>query len=136
MRKATIAHRRQHAAGPRPLHRAAAAAALCLALAGCSWLEPHKIDVQQGNIVDRAARDELRTGMTRKQVRFLLGNPVVSDPFHADRWDYIYYVTQAGQSPYPTPKRLSLFFEGDVLTRVLDEYFDRDDAAQATDGES
>lgn len=135
MRNAIVARIRRHAAGSRRLHRAAAAA-LCLALAGCSLLEPHKIDVQQGNIVDRSARDELRTGMTRKQVRFLLGNPVISDSFHPDRWDYIYYVTPAGRSPDPVPKRLSLFFDGDVLTRVLDEYFDGSEAVEASDGES
>ena len=106
--------------------------ALCMPLAGlllslgataCALLpEPHKIEVQQGNIIDAAALAELRTGMTRQQVRFLLGNPVIRDLFNLNRWDYIYYVSPAGETP--TPKRLTLFFEGDLLTRVLDRYTD------------
>ena len=108
------------------IYRVAAAVLLTVTAAGCSLLpEAHKIDVQQGNIVDRAALDELRTGMTKQQVRFLLGNPVVNDLFHPDRWDYIYYVTPAGEPP--ATKRLTLFFEGSVLTRVLDDYFDKEE---------
>ena len=100
---------------------------LCVGLAGCSLLpDAHKVEVQQGNIVDRAVLDELRTGMTKQQVRFLLGNPVINDIFHPDRWDYIYYVTPAGEAP--TLQRLTLFFEGSVLTRVQDEYFTQEES--------
>ncbi|MDH3451519.1 MAG: outer membrane protein assembly factor BamE, partial [Gammaproteobacteria bacterium] len=60
------------------------------------------------------------------QVRFLLGNPVINDLFHPDRWDYIYYVTPAGETP--NLKRLTLYFEGSVLTRVLDQYFEQPDS--------
>lgn len=110
--------------GNRVLNLSALVVLLCVGLAGCSLLpDAHKVEVQQGNIVDRAALDELRTGMTKQQVRFLLGNPVINDLFHPDRWDYIYYVTPAGKAP--TLKRLTLFFEGSVLTRVQDEYFNR-----------
>lgn len=109
--------------GGRHWRSAGLALALSAAVTGCSLLpDAHKIDVQQGNIVDRAARDELRTGMTKQQVRFLLGNPVINDLFNPDRWDYIYYVTPAGETP--TMKRLTLYFDGSVLTRVQDEYFD------------
>jgi len=135
MRNATISRYRRYTAGL--LHLAAAAVVLSLTAAGCSLLpEAHRIDVQQGNIVDPSAFTELRTGMTSEQVRFLLGNPIISDPFHPQRWDYIYYVTPAGQPPHPIPKRLTLYFEDDVLTRVLDQFFDQSDAAQATDEDS
>lgn len=116
----------------RPARLVAVAALLSLVVTGCSLLpSAHRIDVQQGNIVDRAALAELRTGMSKKQVQFLLGNPILSNSLHPDRWDYIYYVTPAGMSP--TPQRLRLYFEGDVLTRVLDEYFDGDEEF-VTDG--
>ncbi len=118
----TQSNERRHRAHWRG-QRAVAAALLYVAIAGCSLLpNAHKIDVQQGNIVDRATLAELRTGMTKQQVRFLLGNPVINDLFHPDRWDYIYYVTPAGEPP--TPKRLTLFFKGSVLTRVQNDYFD------------
>ena len=114
----------QHHRARRVMTRCCLALLLGVGLAGCSLLpDAHKIDVQQGNIVDRAALDELRTGMTKQQVRFLLGNPVINDLFHPDRWDYIYYVTPAGEPP--TLKRLTLFFDGSVLTRVQDDYFDQ-----------
>ena len=110
----TLGYEQRHRA-----RRCCLALLLSVGLAGCSLLpDAHKIDVQQGNIVDRAALEELRTGMTKQQVRFLLGNPVINDLFHPDRWDYIYYVTPAGEQP--TLKRLTLFFDGSVLSRVQD----------------
>ena len=80
----------------------------------------HKIEVQQGNIVDLEVFEQIEVGMTRQQVRFLLGNPVIIDSFHPDRWDYVYFVTPAGSKP--TPKRLSLHFKDEVLVRIDDQY--------------
>lgn len=78
--------------------------AVCVALlvAGCSgssWiptLKPYRIDIQQGNAVTRQMIAKLKPGMTRAQVRFALGTPLVVDPFHADRWDYVYYYDKPG----------------------------------------
>ncbi|HSQ05349.1 MAG TPA: outer membrane protein assembly factor BamE, partial [Burkholderiales bacterium] len=71
-------------------------ALLLLLLAGCSRvpmlpnLTPYKIDVQQGNYITQDMVAKLKPGMTRSQVRFILGTPLIADPFHAQRWDYLY----------------------------------------------
>lgn len=67
-----------------------------LALAGCSFPGVYKIDIQQGNVVTQDMIDQLRPGMTRKQVRFIMGNPLLTDTFHADRWDYLYSLQPGG----------------------------------------
>ncbi|RMG27455.1 MAG: outer membrane protein assembly factor BamE, partial [Gammaproteobacteria bacterium] len=51
----------------------------------------YRIDIQQGNVVTQEQIDQLRPGMTREQVRYLLGTPLVQDTFHPERWDYVYY---------------------------------------------
>lgn len=98
---------------------------LLLALAGCSTknipLSPHRIDVQQGNALEQEAVDKLKTGMTRSQVRFLLGTPLLIDPFHTNRWDYVYNYRTSGK--LTEKKRLMLIFEGDVLARIEGEGF-------------
>ena len=63
-------------------------------LAGCQTvtlpgLSAHKIDIQQGNYVTQDMVAKLKPGMTRSQVRFALGTPLIADPFHPDRWDYL-----------------------------------------------
>jgi len=63
---------------------------LMLALSGCV----HRIDIQQGNLLDQEDIDRIAVGMTRVQVRALLGTPMVADPFHEERWDYVYYLKQ------------------------------------------
>src|SRR6185369_14998386 len=87
-----------------------------LLLTGC-FLKPHKIDVQQGNFLDQEAIAKLKPGMTRSQVRFLLGTPLITDPFHPERWDYVYYVDNEWQKPKDV-RRLSLVFEGDKLKQA------------------
>lgn len=78
------------------------AAALLLpavALAGCNYLgvpripgvTPYRIEIQQGNYVSQEAVSQLKPGMTKDQVRQILGTPLLTDIFHANRWDYIYY---------------------------------------------
>ena len=68
---------------------------------GCSWLKfpgVHKVDIQQGNIVDQEMIDKLRPGMSMSQVQFVLGTPLVIDTFNQKRWDYFYSrVTSAGR---------------------------------------
>ena len=67
-----------------------------LALAGCSFPGVYKIDIQQGNVVTQDMIDQLRPGMTRRQVRFIMGNPLLVDTFHANRWDYLYSLQPGG----------------------------------------
>lgn len=86
--------------------------------AGCSVprIGPHRIDVQQGNALDQENVARLKLGLNRAQVRFLLGTPLVVDPFRTDRWDYVYLYYKSGQ--LTEQKRITLFFDGDTLARI------------------
>jgi outer membrane protein assembly factor BamE len=70
----------------------------------------YKIDIQQGNVVTQDMIDQLRPGMTRRQVRFIMGNPLLVDTFHADRWDYLYSLQPGGGQRQQ--ERMSIFFNG------------------------
>jgi outer membrane protein assembly factor BamE len=89
-----------------------------LLLAGCSSVPslPYKIEVQQGNVITQEMVDKLKPGMTRSQVRFALGSPMISDAFHENRWDYVYRLEQAGR--LVEQRTLTVFFEDDKLTRL------------------
>ncbi|MGC2520107.1 MAG: outer membrane protein assembly factor BamE [Burkholderiales bacterium] len=94
--------------------------ALLLALAACSispHLSPHRIEIQQGNYVTQEMAAKLKPGMTRDQVRFVLGTPLVSDIFHADRWDYVFR-RQPADSREVESRRMAVFFEDDKLKRI------------------
>jgi outer membrane protein assembly factor BamE len=88
----------------------------CVSLSAC-FLRPHKIDVQQGNHIDPEAIAKLKPDMTRSQVRFLLGTPLLTDAFHPDRWDYLYIERRRGR--LVQEHRLTLWFDGDRLTRAV-----------------
>ena len=81
-----------------------------------SYLSPYRIDVRQGNYVSQEMVAQLKPGLTRDQVRFILGSPLIADMFHADRWDYIYRF-QPGRGEVQE-RRLSVFFQDGKLTRV------------------
>jgi len=96
------------------------------ALAGCgtvdsasrrlaSSLAPYKVEVVQGNFVSREQVEQLQPGMSRQQVRDLLGTPLVTSVFHGDRWDYVFTMKRQGVDAQA--RRLTLFFKGDVLER-------------------
>ena len=94
-----------------------------LLLAGCGkvpllpMLKPYRIDIQQGNYVNQEMVDKLKPGMTRSQVRFALGTPLIVDPFRTDRWDYFYMMYKGGEL---TEQRVvTAVFRGDVLERCL-----------------
>ena len=92
-----------------------------LLVAGCRQvslptLAPHKIDIQQGNVVTQDMVDKLRPGMTPSQVRFILGTPLVVDTFHKDRWDYVYRYEKGGT--LVEHRRIIVVFEDDKLARV------------------
>jgi outer membrane protein assembly factor BamE len=89
---------------------------LALQLAGCGWLAPYRIDIQQGNFVSQDMVAQLKRGMTKEQVRFVLGTPLVTDIFHADRWDYVYLLERPGQPR--VQRRLVVFFEDGRLARL------------------
>ena len=91
---------------------------------GCSWIKfpgVHKVDIQQGNIVDQEMIDKLRMGMTKSQVRFVLGTPLVVDTFNQSRWDYYYNrVTSRGRE---TQEQVTVFFDAEgKLERISGDY--------------
>ena len=79
------------------------------ALAGCSFPGVYKVDIQQGNVVTQDMIDQLRPGMSRAQVRFVMGNPLITDTFHANRWDYLYSIQPGGHARQQ--ERISLMFD-------------------------
>ncbi len=104
-----------------------AATAFVAALPGCSYLpempslpsigaiKPYRIDIQQGNYLSAEVVAQLKEGMTREQVRFVLGTPLVTDVFHANRWDYVFYRELGdGRKEH---HRVSVFFENEKLAR-------------------
>ena len=81
-----------------------------------SIVTPYKIDIQQGNVVTSEQAQALKPGMPRSQVRDILGSPLLTSVFHADRWDYVFTFQRQG---LPLQQRkLALFFKGDLLERV------------------
>jgi len=76
----------------------------------------YKMAVQQGNIVSEERVNSLEPGMSKRQVRFLLGTPLLVDIFHPDRWDYTYTIRR-GHEPMEL-RRLTLLFEGDALASI------------------
>lgn len=89
-----------------------------LLVAGCSSVPSllYKIEIQQGNVITQDMVDKLKPGMSRSQVRFALGSPLISDPFHDNRWDYVYRLEQKGR--LVEQRKLTVFFEGDNLVRI------------------
>ena len=102
-----------------------------LALAGCSTIDEvggyipralehtplmYKIDIQQGNVIDQAMINDLKPGMSKSQVRYIMGTPLLVDVFHQDRWDYLYIFKKAGK--LTERKRVTLLFEDDRLVRL------------------
>jgi len=77
----------------------------------------HKVNVQQGNIVDQDQVNKLRPGMDKRQVNFIMGTPSIVDSFHANRWEYIYTFYHGNDERWEQ-KRISLFFEDEKLSRI------------------
>ncbi len=78
----------------------------------------HRIDIQQGNVIELEQVDQLGIGMTPEQVRFLLGTPAITDPFHRGRWDYVYYFKPGDPKAKAERKRITLYFENGRLARI------------------
>lgn len=74
--------------------------------------------LSQGNLLDQEDIDQVEVGMTRGQVRFLLGTPMIDDPFHENRWDYIYYL-RIGREKATFKRWISINFDGDNVTEIL-----------------
>jgi len=96
----------------------AALVAAAVALPGCVY----RMTIQQGNFLEERAITQLQVGMTRSQVRYLLGTPMVPDAFDKDRWDYLYYLKK-GRLHKPDQRHLIVYFQDDKVSR-----FDNQDA--------
>lgn len=117
----------------RPGIQTALTALACVALAACgsmksmssglseskvnpvNWITPYKIDIVQGNFVSKEQVEQLKPGMLRTQVRDVLGTPLLTSVFHAERWDYVFTMKRPGTEPQAL--RLTVYFKGDALDR-------------------
>jgi outer membrane protein assembly factor BamE len=85
------------------------------AAGGCIY----QANLSQGNVLKQEDLDQVEVGMTRSQVRFLLGTPLVDDPFHEERWDYVYYL-KIGRDDAVFKRWISIFFAGDNVSEIVD----------------
>lgn len=79
------------------------------------FLKPYRIDIQQGNFVSKEMVAQLKPGMTRDQIRFVLGTPLLTDVFHTDRWDYEFRLAKGNGELMSS--RVSVFFKDNVMER-------------------
>ncbi|MBU3693651.1 MAG: outer membrane protein assembly factor BamE [Rhodocyclaceae bacterium] len=94
-------------------------------------LKPYRINVQQGNALTQEMVAKLKPGMTRSQVRFVLGTPMVQDAFHANRWDYVYLFTEGHKAT--KSRRLTVIFDEDRLLRLEGDVVGRPSPAPGAD---
>jgi outer membrane protein assembly factor BamE len=93
-----------------------------VAAAGCGFIPripgvtPYRMEIQQGNFVSQEMVSQLKTGMSKDQVRFILGTPMVTDIFHADRWDYIYW--REASNGRRESRKVTVLFENGQLARI------------------
>lgn len=83
-------------------------------LSGCSI---YTLDIQQGNIIDQQKLALLQPGMDKQKVLYIMGTPLLRDPFHPERWDYVY--TMKKQDKKRQEKRVTLYFKGNTLSRIV-----------------
>lgn len=106
----------------KPLSRAFLALLGIAVATGCHPI--YRLDVQQGNLLDKRAVDQLKPGMSKRQVMLALGTPSVSSPFERSRWDYACSISRRGREMQT--KTLTLTFDGDALARIEGDYFAED----------
>ena len=103
--------------------RASAITAIMLLLCACEsgLIEPYKLDIEQGNAITQEEFESLYTGMTRTEVLKTIGAPVMKDPFHADRWDYIY--RQKPGKGRVRDSHFTLYFRDEILVKIDGENY-------------
>jgi len=98
--------------------RVCAVAIIALMLGGCSWFPSigvYKLDVNQGNYITQDQVDRLKVGQSQQQVRMALGTPLLIDPFHANRWDYLYLFERQGR--VLEQRQFTVYFVDDKVAR-------------------
>ena len=86
----------------------------------------YRANISQGNLIEQDDLDQVEIGMTRNQVRFLLGTPMIDDPFHQARWDYVYFIT-IGRKDAAFKRWVTIVFAADVVTDIRkDQELDSD----------
>jgi outer membrane protein assembly factor BamE len=88
--------------------------AATLITSGCVY----QAALSQGNLLDQEDIDLVEVGMTRGQVRFLLGTPMINDPFHEDRWDYVYFL-RIGRDKATFKRWISIYFDGENVREIV-----------------
>ena len=114
-------------------------ACLSLLLTGCGSISSldfpgvYKIGIPQGNIITQDMVDQLRPGMNKRQVMFVMGTPLVRDPYHQDRWDYVYNYQPGGG--VRGQEKITVFFVDDQLASLSGDFKPADsvDSAGLTD---
>ena len=87
---------------------------------GPEWLpKSYKIPIEQGSLLNQKNLDRLKTGLSREQVKFLLGSPTISDAFHSEQWDYIFY-DRKGKS-FTTPKKITIIFANERVREIYNQ---------------
>ena len=86
-------------------------------LSGCTI---HRLDVQQGNIIKDEMLEQLTVGINKKQVRFAIGTPLIQDPFHPNRWDYVFTQQPGDQRKVTEYRHITVYFENDELVKVVE----------------
>src|SRR5512137_221469 len=94
-----------------------------------TFLGPYRPDVHQGNIITQEMVDQLRQGMTREQVHFMLGTPLLTSDFHKDRWDYPYYLNPL-RGPVQV-RRLTVYFADNKVVRFVSDEMPPESIADA-----
>ena len=108
-----------------PMRKALVLLLLAALVSGCNFI--YRQPVFQGNLLEKANVDQLKPGMSQTQVAALLGTPPVADPFHQERWDYV--ATERRDRGATQIKNLTVWFDGQTLSKMEGEYFPEQDAA-------
>ena len=78
----------------------------------------HRLDVQQGNIIKDEQVAKLKPGISKRQVRFIMGTPLIEDPFHVNRWDYVFTMQPGTERKVTEYQRVTVYFEDDKLSKI------------------
>ena len=108
-----------------PMRKALVLILLAALVSGCNFI--YRQPVFQGNLLEKANVEQLKPGMSQSQVAALLGTPPVADPFHQQRWDYV--ATERRDRGTTQIKNLTVWFDGQTLSKMEGEYFPEQDAA-------